>query len=87
MKITIEPTPEIYEAPVNGVNVPVRIWRGVTEDGVHLEAYVLAVTPNENEDLEKFRQGLPQFMVRASQMYQIADFEQEPPDVQPGGLH
>ena len=51
--MTIEPTDERYEAPIDGKLIPVRIWRGKTEGGIPLEAYVLSVTPQFDEDAER----------------------------------
>ena len=42
MKTVLEPTPEVWDAPINGVKVPVRVWRGATEGGVAIEAHKLA---------------------------------------------
>jgi len=75
MRIEIEPTPELYDAPINGVTVPVRIWRGFTDNGAAIEAYVLSITPNSEEDQVKLKAGLPFFMAPSRNMYQIADFE------------
>ena len=77
LRIDIEPTPELYAAPINGVNVPVRIWRGFTNNGAKIEAYVLSITPDTDEDQDKLNQALPLFMVRSNRMYQIAGFEKK----------
>lgn len=71
MKATLEPTSELYEAPINGVRVPVRIWKGLTEGGVRIEAYVLSITPDNSEDSNRLRDELPDFMVPSRQMYNI----------------
>jgi hypothetical protein len=47
MKVSIEPTEEIWEAPVNGVRVPLRVYRGKTEGGVPCDVYVLSIVPDE----------------------------------------
>ncbi len=80
MRIDIEPTPELYDAPINGVAVPVRIWRGFTDNGAAIEAYVLMITPDSDEDQVKLKAGLPFFMVPSRVAYQIADFEKRPID-------
>ena len=80
MRIDIEPTPELYEAPINGAHVPVRIWKGFTDNGAAIEAYVLSITPNTSEDGAKLKSALPFFMVRSQQMYQVADYEKDKPD-------
>jgi hypothetical protein len=55
MQITIEPTEEKYLAPVNGVQVPTRIWLGVTEGGINIEAYVLSIVPLNEFDAADFK--------------------------------
>lgn len=80
MRIDIEPTPEMYEAPINGVSVPVRIWHGFTENGVAIEAYVIAITPDYPEDAAKLEMEMPFFMVRSQQMYQIDVFVKDVSD-------
>jgi hypothetical protein len=80
MRIDIEPTPELYDAPINGVIVPVRIWRGTTNNGANIEAYVLSITPDSDEDAVKLKAELPFFMTPSRQQYQIADFVQTPFD-------
>ena len=71
MKLTIEPTLEIYDAPINGVKVPVRIWQGVSEGGVAVEVYVLSVTPKRAEDLAALRREVPEFMRLSRETYRI----------------
>jgi hypothetical protein len=71
MKVTIEPTPELYQAPINGVKVPVRVWRGVDDRGNPMDVYVLSIVPDDGVDLEQFRAGLPDFMVPSRQLYEI----------------
>jgi hypothetical protein len=36
MKITIEPTRELYNARINDTTVPVRMWCGRAEDGIEI---------------------------------------------------
>jgi hypothetical protein len=79
MHIKIEPTPELYNGPINGVEIPLRIWKGRTEGGVEIEAYVLAITPNNAQDWERLRVELPEFMVRARQAFAIGDHKREKP--------
>lgn len=71
MNITIEPTPEKYDAPINGVMVPVRIWKGRTEGGVEIEAYVLSITPNTPHDVARLKDELPPFMKPSRDTYTI----------------
>lgn len=72
MRMTIEPTPEMCDAPVNGRMIPVRIWHGHTEGGIEVEAYVVSITPvNGESDVEQLREELPDFMMRSRVMYDI----------------
>jgi len=71
MKATIEPTPELYDAPINGVKVPVRIWKGTTTGGVPIEAYVLSITPDHEHDIAAFKAELPPFMQPSRETYTI----------------
>jgi hypothetical protein len=64
MKITIEPTREIYNAPINDTIVPVRMWRGRTEDGIEIEVYILAIAPAQDADVEQIRRQFPTGSVR-----------------------
>jgi hypothetical protein len=77
MMITLEPTEEMYSAPIDGVEVKVRIWRGRSANGVAIEAYVLAITPVDPSDQALLQSQLPPFMRPARQVYQIADFPKE----------
>jgi hypothetical protein len=60
--MTIEPTPEVYEVPVNGVKVPMRVWHGYTAGGVEVEAYVFSIVPEHGEQTKSLRAELPEFM-------------------------
>lgn len=71
MKATVEPTPDLYDAPINGVMVPVRIWRGRTEGGVPIEAYVLTITPEHAADAATLQAELPGYMRPTREMYRI----------------
>ena len=71
MKIVIEPTPELYQAPINGVHVPVRIWRGRTLSGTPIKACVLSIIPNDEGDADRLQAELPPFMVRSRDLYDI----------------
>ena len=79
MKIYLEPTPELYLAPINGVDVPVRIWRGATNSGLPIEAYVLSITPDNDDDSPLLKAELPAFMKPSRQTFKIGNFEQESP--------
>ncbi len=71
MKVIIEPTHEMHDAPINGVAVPVRIWNGKTEGGTPIEAYVLSITPNNDLDRQKLQAELPDFMQPSRDAYTI----------------
>lgn len=53
MKITIEPTDELFEAqilvPADGPQL-CRKWTGVTDDGVEVHAWILAVSPQTHDE-------------------------------------
>jgi len=53
MKIIVEPTEEKFDAPINGVTVPTRIWHGVTDKGTEVEAYILSIVPVHDADCDK----------------------------------
>jgi hypothetical protein len=59
MKITIEPTRELYNARINDTVVPVRMWRGRTDDGIEIEAYLLAIAPVNAANGERLRTKFP----------------------------
>lgn len=71
MYLTIEPTEEMYNAPINGQLIPIRIWHGYTEGGIAVEAYVLAIGPDSPLDATRFGAELPAFMKRSHEMYDI----------------
>lgn len=71
MKITIEPTVELFDVPlVDGRTVPTRVWNGVTDKGIPVTAYVFSITCRE-KDLEAFQQEVPGFMVRSRDLHEI----------------
>lgn len=80
MNITIEPTPEMYAAPIDGKVIPVRIWTGHTDGGIPVEAYVLSITPNDVADVDRLRASLPFFMVPSRKLYAIDGHEKEATD-------
>jgi|GEM_PF-1749970 len=71
MNITLEPTPELYDAPINGVKVPVRIWVGYTSAGIPIEAYVLTITPDNKLDAERLAAEMPPFMVPSRHLFKV----------------
>ena len=71
MRIDIEPTEEMWAAGINGTRVPVRIWRGQTDNGAQIEAYVLSIVPCTDADAAKLRECMPSWMVRSRDLYAI----------------
>jgi hypothetical protein len=73
MKATLSPTPEMYVPVINGSPVPTRVWRGTTEGGVPIEAYVLAIVPDpaDDETHARLRAELPEFMRPARETFHI----------------
>lgn len=77
MRIDIEPTPEMFDAPINGQVIPVRVWKGSTAQGVPIEAYVLSIVPDPPIPemmaalSSRLAQEIPPFMKRSREVYQI----------------
>jgi hypothetical protein len=71
MNIVIEPTPEMFEAHINGAVIPVRIWAGRTQGGIPIEAYVLSITPNDSDDVAGLRAELPSYMKPSRETFSI----------------
>lgn len=76
MKITLERTDETFEAPLKGgIKVPTRVWRGTTDKGTEIEAYVLSLVPADPENLtnaERLQKECREAgMVPARQVYDI----------------
>ena len=66
MELTLRPTDEWYDAPVNGVMVRTRIWVGITNGGIPVETYILATIPRKAQDRDKFaRQWAAAGLVKA----------------------
>lgn len=78
--ITIEPTEEMYDAPINDVIIPVRVWKGRAPDGTAIHAYVLSFGVEYEIDDAALKAQLPSFMKRTRQVYAIGDFPQEKPN-------
>jgi len=62
MKITIEPTDELYESPIDGKPM-CRIWKGTTDKGTAIKAYVFSIVPADRGKTLEFE--IPQFMKRS----------------------
>ncbi len=80
MLITMQPTEEMYDAPINGQDVPVRIWIGMTDKNTKVEVLVLSViATGDNDAYEQFKTELPDYMVPNRRLYAIGRFPQEKP--------
>lgn len=64
MNVLLEPTPEIDWFIINGGRVPLRIWRGATDGGIAIEAYVLSIVPVDHADDARLKEAIPEFMSR-----------------------
>ena len=74
MKINIEPTPDMLDVKLNGVDVPARIWVGVTDQGTRIEAYVISIVPLDGGTIHN---EVPDFMRPSRQTFQIEGYEKE----------
>lgn len=71
MNIVLEPTREMWAAPINGVKVPVRVWTGRTDGGVAIEAYVLSIVPINVMDSPRLKVEIPEFMRPSRETFDI----------------
>lgn len=69
--VTVSPTRELYEAPINGQLVPCRVWKGFTAGGVAIEAYVISIVPLHEHDHERMKAELPDIMKPSREVYDI----------------
>lgn len=76
MKINVEPTPEQYTPTINGQKIPTRVWKGVTDQGTEIEAYVLSIVPMHDGDAERMHAEMPPFMKRSRDTFHIEIQEQ-----------
>ncbi len=58
MKATIESTDEIATFVINGVDVPARVWKGTTEQGVPFLLFGTRVAVDEGKNAEEFDREL-----------------------------
>jgi len=70
-KITIEPTDENFDVPVNGTKVPTRIWFGFTDSGIRIEAYVVSIVPYDDGDQGLHEWAVSAGLVRSRDKYDI----------------
>ena len=70
--ITISPTDENFDVPINGVKVPCRVWIGITDSGAELEAYVVSIVPERGESKKDFHDWADKAgLVRSRDKYDI----------------
>jgi hypothetical protein len=54
VKITLEPTADLYLAatlvPATDEGQVCRLWKGTTDDGVEVHAYILCVSPQTHDE-------------------------------------
>lgn len=71
MNVTLSPTPELWNAPLNGTQVPVRVWHGHTQAGTPIEAFVVSITPRDPADHAALAQQVPPYMRPSREVYDI----------------
>lgn len=64
-------TEEIYYAPINDSTIPMRVWIGRACNGARIDAYILAVVPESEDDFKKFQEVVPPFMRRANKLFKV----------------
>jgi len=77
LTIVLEPTEEKYCMPVDGQQVPVRVWRGSANGSLPIEAYVAAIVPRDPADAERLDRMVPEFMKRTRENFVVADKPKE----------
>lgn len=58
MRITLETSDDMVELEYEGARVPARVWKGTTEGGVELHAFVLALAVDNAADASEFEREL-----------------------------
>jgi len=58
VKITVESTELLVTLELYGIEVPARIWRGQTADGVPCMAYITRIAPMDAAGAEAFEREL-----------------------------
>lgn len=72
MRVIAEPTPEMDELSINGVKVPVRIWRGTTYGGIELEILVLSFMSVNSADHARLQAEQPSYIKPSRDTFKIA---------------
>lgn len=65
MKVTLESTSDIVTLPIEGKEVPARVWEGVTEKGVKCHAFITLIACKNTEDNSEFERDLQEITVPA----------------------
>ena len=63
-----------HNAVINDAVVPVRTWRGRTDGGVEIEAYLLAVAPVAEADTAQLREEFPPFLLQSLAIKKIGEW-------------
>lgn len=58
MKVTLESTSKTTTLIVDGAEVPVRIWEGVTAGGIRCHAYIALIAVSDSDDSKEFERDL-----------------------------
>jgi len=58
MKVTLESTTKVTWIVIDGVQVPARIWEGITEKGVRCHAYITRIAVSAQDDASEFERDL-----------------------------
>jgi len=69
--ITISPTEHNFDVPINGTKVPTRIWYGVTDSGIQIEAYIVSIVPYDEEENGLHNWAIKAGLTRSRDKYDI----------------
>ena len=58
MKVTLESTTKTVMLVVDGVQVPARVWEGVTEKGIPCHALITRIAVHNSLNAEEFERDL-----------------------------
>ena len=71
MNVQLESTTKIVTLVINGVDVPARIWEGVTENGVACHAYITRSAVHNKDDSAEFERDLAEQRPPSAEMQAI----------------
>lgn len=73
MNIALESTTVLVDIETaDGRVVPVRVWKGITQGGIPIEAFIFSVAVNNEEDAKRFEVEKPEYMKRTIDTYSLA---------------